>query len=466
MPHAVVIGGGLAGLSAAVSLAARGHAVSLVEGQPALGGKARAVQGAGVLVDVGPTVLTDLAPLARLFAEAGVALEDAVSLERVDPALLAMFPGGRQLAMHADPAQLAGQLEALGPEAPADWRRLLDLGARAARLVEHYHARGDVGGARDLIRFALGGGVALRDLLPFARRGSLESLLAATIRTGELRRLLAHFARFVGLDAAVAPAVIVFIPYLFATCGVWHPRGGLSALAETVAALATKLGAELERGEPVTRLEIAGGRVAAVITWAGRRIATDVCVSAMDVSALARCLPARTLDPRTERLTPALAARVAWWVLEAPPRIPYHHVFHFSATPGAEPLYVGTPGVTEPELAPAGGTVLYALEHGEPTRLLRDGFADSLRRALETAGQWPAGKVLAQGVAGGATSCYGYRIGPGLLSGFRPSQRVPGVANLFLAGGSVFPGPGVANVIRSGLRAAALADAAVTGGRG
>jgi hypothetical protein len=33
---------------------------------------------------------------------------------------------------------------------------------------------------------------------------------------------------------------------------------------------------------------------------------------------------------------------------------------------------------------------------------------------------------------------------------------VPGVANLLRAGGSVFPGPGLANVIRSGLRAADL----------
>ena len=202
MPRAVVIGGGLAGLSAAVSLAARGHAVSLVEGQPALGGKARAVQGAGVLVDVGPTVLTDLAPLARLFAEAGVALEDAVSLGRVDPALLATFPGGRQLAMHADPAQLAGQLEALGPEARADWRRLLDLGARAARLVEHYYARGDVGGARDLmqVRARRGRGPGRP---PAVRAAGLPRIAAGRhVRTGELRRLLAHFARFVGLDAA------------------------------------------------------------------------------------------------------------------------------------------------------------------------------------------------------------------------------------------------------------------------
>jgi phytoene dehydrogenase-like protein len=466
MPRAVVIGGGLAGLSAAVSLAARGHAVSLIEGQPGVGGKARAVEGGSVPVDVGPTVLTDLAPLGRVFSEAGVALEDAVALERVDPALLAVFPGGRRLAMHTDPARLVGELDGLGLTASADWRRLLDLGARAARLVEHYYAHGDVGRARDLVGFAIGGGVALRDVLPFARRGSLESLLVATIRTGELRRLLAHFARFVGLDAAAAPAVILFIPYLFATSGVWHPRGGVAALAATVAALAAKLGAEIECGEPVSRLEITGGRIAAAITWSGRRIPADVCVSAVDVGALARCMPDGSLGHRTRRLQPALAARVAWWVLEAPPRLPHHHVFHFHANPEAEPLYVATPGVTDPDLAPAGGTVLHALEHGEPARLLRDGFADELRHALEFAGQWPEGKVLAHGVAGGAASCYGYRIGAGLLSGFRPSQRVPGLANLFLAGASVFPGPGVANVIRSGLRAAALADAAVAGGRG
>lgn len=466
MRRAVVIGGGLAGLSAAVSLAARGHGVTLIEGQSGVGGKARAVEGGGVLVDVGPTVLTDLVPLGRLFGEAGVALEDAVALERVDPALLAVFPGGRQLAMHAEPAPLAAELDRLAPTAPADWRRLLDLGARAARLADHYYTRGDVGRTRDLITFAVGGGAALRDLLPFARRGSFESLLAGTIRTAELRRFLAHFARFVGLDAATAPAVILFIPYLLATSGVWHPRGGVSGLAETMAALAAKLGAEIECGEPVSRLEITGGRVTAAITWSGRRLPADVCVSAVDVGALARCMPDGSLGRRATRLQPALAARVAWWVLEAPPRLPHHHVFHFPADPEAEPVYVATPGVTDPALAPAGGTVLHALEHGEPVRLLRDGFAHELRHAIESAGQWPEGKVLAHGVAGGAASCYGYRIGAGLLSGFRPSQRVPGLANLFRAGASVFPGPGVANVIRSGLRAAALADAAVAGGRG
>jgi diapolycopene oxygenase len=464
LPRAVVIGGGLAGLSAAVSLAARGHAVTVLEGQPGVGGKARAVPGGGVLVDVGPTILTDLAPLRRLFAAAGVNCEEAMPVERVDPAFLAVFPGGRRLTLHADPARLAAELDALGADARADWQRLLDVGAHAGRLAEHYYARGDVSGARGLAAFVLGGDVSLGDVLPFALRGSLESLLAATIRTPELRQLFAHFARFIGLDAPTAPAVTLLIPYLFATAGVWHPRGGASTLAATLATLAAKHGAEIECTEPVSRLEMAAGRVTAVITGSGRRVPADVCVAAVDVRATQRWIPDRSLHRKVARLRPGLAARVAWWVLDAPPRLPHHHVFHFGAAPAAEPLYVATPGVTEPELAPAGGTVLYALEHGEPAPLLRDGFADELQSRLETAGQWPQGRILACGVAGGPSSCYGYRIGPGLFSGFRPSQRVRGLANLFLAGGSVFPGPGVSNVIRSGLRAAALADTATGGG--
>ena len=465
MARALVIGGGLAGLAAAVALAARGHRVRLLEAGPEIGGKARAVPGGGVHVDVGPTILTDLAPLQQLLREAGTTLEDTVPLTRVDPALVAMFPGRRRLALQADPTRLRAELDALGPHAAADWERLMNLGARAARLAAHYYAHGDVARPRDLVRFALGGGVTVRDLLPFARSRSLASLLAATVRTPELRRLLAHFARFVGLDADAAPAVILFIPYLFATAGVWHPRGGLSGLAASLAALAAKLGAEVDRDEPVSGLEIRAGRVMAAITRSGCRVPAEVFVSAVDVLTLAQWLPPGALGRRTRRLEPALAARVAWWVSSAPPRVAHHHVLHFPAAGESEPLYAATPGVTDPDLAPRGGTVLYALEHGEPGRLLRDGFTEELERRLDEVGQWPGGRILAHGVAGGASSAYGYRIGRGLLSGFRPSQCLPRLPNLVLAGASVFPGPGVANAIRSGRRAAALADRDAGGDR-
>lgn len=455
MSRIVVVGAGFAGLAAATALGARGHRVTIVEASGEAGGMARRIEAGGALVDLGPTILTDLEPLRALALTAGMALDDIVTLDPLDPGLVATFPSGVHLGLHRDPQRMAAGLQQLGPEAERDWARALDLGQRAVRLAEHYWTRGDVAGPRALGHFLLAGGVGLADVAPFIRFGSLARLVSARMRTPELRVLLAHFARLVGLDADRAPAVTLCIPYLMATSGIWYPRGGVSALAQALLTLATKLGATLETDAVVERLELLGDRVDAVVTSSGRRLAADVVVAAVDVRVTASWLPAA--DRRVARLAPALAARVAWWVVDGQPRLRVHHAFHFDAA-GAEPLYVAMPTVTDPTLAPPGTSVIHALAHGPAGPPATAGFAARVRERLERAGQWPGGRVVASGIAGGAHSCYGYRIGPGLFASFRPSQRVAGVTNLVRCGASVFPGPGVANVLRSGLRAAMLVD--------
>jgi phytoene dehydrogenase-like protein len=453
----LVIGAGFAGLSAAAMLAARGCPVRVLDAADEVGGKAHAIDAAGARVDLGPTILADLEPLRRLFAAGGTTLEQAVSLVRLDPALVATFAGGAVLPLYADPGAMARALDALGPAAREDWDRVLALGARAARLGAHYYARGDVGGPGDLLRFVLGGHPRLDDVVPFLRRRSLASLLDAHVRTPELRRLLGHCARFLGLDADRAPAVALVIPHLFATTGIWYPLGGIATLARAVRDLAVKRGAEIETGTAVAQLERAGDRVAAVITADGRRIPADACIAAVDARISARWLAGATAPPR---VAPTYAARVAWWVVDGAPRCAIHHAFHF-ASEREHPVYLAVPTVTDSTLAPAGTSVIHALLHGRPGAPADRGFADDVRTRLVRAVAWPTGPVLANGVAGGAESCYGGAIGPGLFAGFRPSQRVPGVANLLRAGGSVFPGPGLANVIRSGQRAADLICAGI-----
>jgi phytoene desaturase len=453
MSDVLVIGAGFAGLAGATALAARGHRVTIVEAGREAGGEARRVEAAGASVDIGPTILTDLRPLHTLASTAGVTLDDIVVLEALDPGISVTFPDGVSLAMHRDPRRMAEALRSLGPEAEGDWARFLDLGSRGLRLAEHYWAHGDVAGPRDLGRFLVAGAPALADLAPFLRFGSLASLLARRVRTPRLRALLGHFARFVGLGADRAPAVTICIPYLLVTSGVWYPRGGMSALAQALLALATKLGATLETDARVERLEVHRDRVAAVVTSSGRRLAADAVVAAVDAAVAAEWLPAPRRRPG--RLDPALAARVAWWVVEGDPPRRIHHALHFQA-PGSEPLYVATPTVSNPSLAPPGASVIYGLVHGPVGAAADAAFADGVRERIERAAQWPRGRVLASGVVGGRSSSYGYATGPGLLASVRPSQRVPGLLNFFRAGASVFPGPGVANVIRSGLRAAAL----------
>ncbi len=67
----VIVGGGLAGLSCACTLAAHGYAVTLIERNSWVGGKATLLESHGFRFDMGPTILTLPSVLRRIFAEAG-----------------------------------------------------------------------------------------------------------------------------------------------------------------------------------------------------------------------------------------------------------------------------------------------------------------------------------------------------------------------------------------------------------
>ena len=98
-----VIGGGLGGLAAACTLAARGYHVILFERNEWLGGKAAVVEGAGFRFDAGPTIVTIPSVLRRIFAEAGRRLEDYLELVRLDPQWRCFFEDGSVLNLNQDP---------------------------------------------------------------------------------------------------------------------------------------------------------------------------------------------------------------------------------------------------------------------------------------------------------------------------------------------------------------------------
>ena len=79
-PDAVVVGGGIAGLTAARDLAAAGLSVVVLEGSPQVGGKLRLAEVGGVEVDVGAESMLARRPEAvALAAELGVDLVHPVA---------------------------------------------------------------------------------------------------------------------------------------------------------------------------------------------------------------------------------------------------------------------------------------------------------------------------------------------------------------------------------------------------
>ena len=166
-PRVVVIGAGIGGLVAALMLAARGLAVTVVEraGQP--GGKMRTTEVGGTRIDAGPTVFTMRWVFEDMFAQAGASLADHLVLR---------------------PAAVAGTAR-LGPERAARSVRRHRSLSRRNRTTSRERPR------RAAIAISARARNASTSTLerPFirAQRPRLETLVAA-LRLARPRRPLAH----------------------------------------------------------------------------------------------------------------------------------------------------------------------------------------------------------------------------------------------------------------------------------
>src|ERR1700722_15868236 len=98
----VVVGAGLAGLSAALHLAGRGREVTVVERENWPGGRAGRLDVGGYQLDTGPTVLTMPDIIDDAFAAVGESCSARLDLMAVEPAYHAQFADGSNLDVHSD----------------------------------------------------------------------------------------------------------------------------------------------------------------------------------------------------------------------------------------------------------------------------------------------------------------------------------------------------------------------------
>ena len=132
--HVVVVGAGLAGLSAALHLAGRGRAVTVVERDAVPGGRVGRADIRGYRLDTGPTVLTMPDIIDEAFAAVGASTADHLKLDLVDPAYHASFADGSGLNVYGDAATMTSAVEDFaGPDAAAGYRRLREWLTRLYR---------------------------------------------------------------------------------------------------------------------------------------------------------------------------------------------------------------------------------------------------------------------------------------------------------------------------------------------
>jgi phytoene desaturase len=483
-----IVGGGLGGLAAACTLAARGHEVTLFERNDWVGGKACVLEQEGFRFDMGPTILTLPRVLRRIFAEAGRDLEEEMDLVRLDPQWRCFFEDGSRLDLLEDTEEMAKSLSGFAPGAGlADgYRGFMDLSERLRAISEKYFFWKPVGSIRDTLDVSgTFKASVLRDLMAMRFGRSVSGTVAKFLKDERVCQMADHFTQYIGSSPLKAPAILCGIARMQTDEGIWYPIGGTRAVPVALGALARELGVEVRTGSGVRRILLEGDRVVGLETEADETFACDAVISNADSVRTYRELiggaPARAFEKRRS-YEPACSGVVLYLGLDRRYEQFLHHNFVFSRDPveefeaiydSGEPApdptcYVCAPAATEPEVAPEGGEALYVLVHTphlhlkhDWTRMLPDYRRKIIRKLARTAGAddledhivtegalTPRDIHMRYSVLQGAI--YGLASHGKFLGAFKPSNRSPDADGLYLGGGSAHPGAGMPMALMSG----------------
>ena len=106
----VVVGAGLAGLSAALRLAGAGREVTIIERELVPGGRNGLLKTDGYSFDTGPSVLTMPSLIQDAFSAVGEDIKDWLDLVPLKPLYRAFYDDGTQLDVHADTNQMQAEI--------------------------------------------------------------------------------------------------------------------------------------------------------------------------------------------------------------------------------------------------------------------------------------------------------------------------------------------------------------------
>lgn len=487
MRRAAVIGAGFGGLALAVRLQAAGVETLLFDRQDKPGGRAYVFEDKGYVFDAGPTVITDPACLEELFDAAGRRMADHVELMPVKPFYRLQWEDGFRFDYDDDQEALDRQIAAVSPADVAGYERF--LAHSRAVYAKGYQELGSVPflSFSDMVRVA-------PSLARLQAWKSVYAMVASFIRDEHLRQAFSFHSLLVGGNPFATSSIYTLIHALERQGGVWFPRGGTGALIAALRRLFEEIGGRVFLSTAVEAIETEGDRVTAVVAG-GLRHPVDAVASNGDVVHTYRDLLAGHARGREEGARLAgrrhsMSLFVIYFGLSTPPPagMAHHTVLFgpryreligeiFGGRAGlAEDfsLYLHAPSVSDPSLAPRGGSAWYVLapvphlghapidwdvegpryrdrilahleRHAIP-HLTRDLVTSRIFTPFDFRDRLAAHHGSA------------FSLEPILTQSawFRPHNRDDRIANLFLVGAGTHPGAGVPGVVGSAKATAGL----------
>ena len=476
--HVVIVGAGLAGLSAGLRLAGAGRKVTIVERESVPGGRNGLLKKDGYAFDTGPSVLTMPSLINDAFNSVGEELSDWLELTPVSPLYRAFYADGSQLDIHANTDQMEAEIvKNVSASDAMGYRRYVDFVTKLYKYEMNDFIDRNIDSPLNLLTpnlarlIALGG---FRRLAPKVNQ---------YLKDPRLQKVYSFQAMYAGVSPQQALAIYAVIAYMDSVNGVFFPKGGMHALPRALASAGEKHGITFKYNSEVTKVDFKNGRAQAVITSSGERIPCDVLVLNPDLPVAWRDLLGRTpASIKRLKYSPSCVTMLVGSKKEYSHLA--HHNIHFGESWDGvfdelihkkvlmtDPsVLVTIPSKDDPSLAPPGKHSYYVLF---PTpnldadinwEKMRGPYRDQMIKTLEARGYTDFGDSIEveslttpldwekQGMERGAPFASAhtfFQTGP-----FRPSNMAKGFENVVFAGSGTQPGVGVPMVLISGRLAA------------
>jgi len=224
--HVVVIGAGLGGLSAAISLASEGFTVDLLEKNDKVGGKLNVLAKDGFTFDFGPSILPMPHIFRKLFERVGKNMDDYVSIQTVEPHWRNFFEDGSTLDLSSDPLVMKQELDKLGPDTARQFDEFLAYSKRLCDITEDGYFAHGLDSFWELLKHY----GPVKSLQEFDVFRSMDQGVKRFIKDQKLVDVLNYFIKYVGSSPYDSPALMNLLPYIQFGYGLWYIKGGMYSL--------------------------------------------------------------------------------------------------------------------------------------------------------------------------------------------------------------------------------------------
>jgi phytoene desaturase len=473
--NAIIIGAGLGGLSAAIRLAKKGFAVTVLEKNETVGGKVNIVEASGYKFDTGASLLTMRHVLEELFIFAGKRLEDYLEIVPLDPICRYFWADGTRFDASPNLEKTESEIEKLETGGAANFRKFLADARHKYEVSEKTFLAHSLNDLPSLLRPKY-----LRDLLAISSLKTLDAHVKSYFQTPKLRQLFNRFATYNGSSPFQAPATFALIPYVEFGLGAWYVKGGMYEIPKALATLAKELNVEIKTDCEVEKILVQNKKAIGVRLKNGERMESDFVIANSDAVETYRNL-LQAKKSKIENLEPSMSGFVL--LLGAKKRFSQlaHHNIFFSddyfdefqsifkdLRPAKSPtIYVCAATRTDETQAPADCENLFVLINAPYTSARTDwekekrDYRDLIVGKLENFGlegledsiefeQIITPADFEKKYRANRGSIYGVSSN-GIFSAFlRPPNKARGIENLYFVGGATHPGGGIPLVLISG----------------